>query len=224
MDTDIIIYAIFAVIIFARLWTVLGRRDANGEERPNPFAAPLPPPGAKAKIDDDDTLNPNAGPDLPPVFRPLRSAPTSLAGGLEQIKQADPSFDEKQFLQSARVSFTTILDAFAKGDLSPSARLLDPAVKQHFDAAIAARRAAGQVIENKLERIKDTEALKAQIVDKKATIVVRFVSDQQHVIRDAQGAIIAGEEGKIEEITDQWTFTRDTAASDPSWILVETKS
>jgi len=41
---------------------------------------------------------------------------------LSKIKALDPTFDEKQFLQGARAAFTTIIEDFAKGDLSRSAR------------------------------------------------------------------------------------------------------
>jgi predicted lipid-binding transport protein (Tim44 family) len=50
------------------------------------------------------------------------------------------------------------------------------------------------------------------------------VSDQENILRDASGKILSGEEGKIEEISDLWTFSRDTKAAAPEWQLIETRS
>ena len=53
---------------------------------------------------------------------------------------------------------------------------------------------------------------------------MRFVSEQENTLRDSAGHAVGGSEGRLEEITDLWTFARDPKAADPNWILVETKS
>ena len=95
MDIDIVIYAVVALVILARLWTVFGRRSEGDHERPNPFAARMPPAA------DPQRLPGNAEtPALMP--KPLALAPASLAGGIEAVHTLDPSFDKRNF-SKARV-------------------------------------------------------------------------------------------------------------------------
>jgi len=221
MSLDIILYAIIAVVLLVRLWSVFGRRNDDEQQRPNPFVMPAPP------TDDAKPALPSGmpgAPEIPLLLQPFHAAPASLAGGLEQIKALDPVFDEKTFLQGARTAFTMIVEDFAKGDMNRISRLLGPNVLPHFQNAIEARRKASQTMESKINRIRDAETTAAHVEDSRAIITVRFVSEQENVLRDAGGKVIGGEAGRVEEITDFWTFARDAKSNDPNWILVETRS
>src|SRR5262249_16577324 len=96
---DIIIYAVIAAILLARLWVVFGRRNDEDTQRPNPFATPAPQP----RKNEDEKFDAAAA---TPAFKPILVAPNSLAGALDQIKTLDQTFDEKQFLQNAKSSFS----------------------------------------------------------------------------------------------------------------------
>jgi len=220
---DILLYAIVAIVLLARLWSVFGRRNDEDVQRPNPFATPAP-----TNSNDDVILSPagrNRDANLvPPSFIPLLTAPTSLAGALERVKLTDPSFDEKEFLQGARTAFTTILGAFAKGDLTPVRSLLGPNVLPHFEAAIAARAKSGETLATRVIRVRDAETTAAEASSSEARITVHFESEQENIIRDASGTILSGGPGKIEAITDLWTFARSVKSASPDWQLVETKS
>lgn len=216
---DIIIYGVIAVVLLVRLWSVLGRRNEEDRQRPNPFATPAPGPA-----DDNATtvVRPQQQRSNAPVpFAPILVAPMSLAGGLEQIKQIDASFDEKQFLQDAKGIFTSIVSAFARGDLSSVKDRLGAAVLPHFAAAINIRKKAGETLENKITRIREAETTAARTESDRAVITVRFVSEQENILRDASGNILSGAAGKSEEIADLWTFGRD---SKTGWQVIETKS
>jgi predicted lipid-binding transport protein (Tim44 family) len=220
MDIDIIIFAVIAALLFARLWTVFGRRNDEDKQRPNPFITPVTRPQ-----DNDQPLQGRQPARPPPLLlQPFKAAPASLAGGLEQIKSRDPNFDEKQFLQGAKSAFTMIVEDFAKGDMARITRLLTPAVLQHFQQALEVRRSAGQVAESKIISIKDAETVAVRMDGNQAFMTVQFVSNQENILRDNHGQVIGGEVGKVEEITDRWTFARDMTSSDPNWLLVETGS
>ena len=219
MPFDTLLYAIVAVVILIRLWSVFGQRNDGESQRPNPFT-PLAP-----KTDEPPSAGPALALDKPvTILSPFRAAPESLAGGLEQIKNLDPTFDEKKFLDGARSAFTMIIDDFAKGDLSRCERLLGPAVRPHFQAALDARRQANQTAESRIARFRDVETAAAKVDGKIAFLTVCFVTEQENIVRDAAGQILHGGIGKIEEITDLWTFARDTSSLDPNWRLVETRS
>lgn len=213
MDITTLIFAIVAVVLLARLWSVFGRRNGTDDTPSNPFAMPEPKDAPPE--------------DLKAIRTPamlLGAPPTSLAGGLESIKTLDPAFDEKAFLQNARATFTMIVEDFAKGDLSRSRNLLGPNVLPHFENAIEARQKAGQSMENRVLRIKDAEVTAAHAEGTRMDITVRFMSEQENILSDSSGRVIGGGEGRVEEIADLWTFARDSQSANANWVLSETRS
>jgi len=221
MDIDIIICAVVAILLLARLWKVLGERDEGSARRSNPFIVqPKPKEPSTVTPVLPDGLTRAATPFL---LQPLRAAPNSLAGGFEQIKTLDPAFDEKRFLENARTSFSVIITAFAKGDTAQLLALVDPTVLMHFQDAIDHRTQAHQTMENKIIAITDADPIAARIDGTRAFITVRFTSEQENVLRDAGGQVIGGEPGKTESVTDVWVFSRDTTSLDPNWRLAETR-
>ena len=228
MTLDILIYAVIAAILLWRLWVVLGRRNEEDASRPNPFDVPppaaAPPPGPAPSNAALPAPGVTPAGDVP-VLRPIFNlAPTSLEGGIAQIKLLDPAFDERDFLRQAKADFAAILTAFAQGDLTPVDARLGAAVKRNFAAAIAARVAAGQVLQNRITRMVDVETAAARAEGGAASLTVRFVSEQENILRDAEQRVIGGETGRVEQLTDLWRFSRDTAVAGSVWQLVETMS
>jgi predicted lipid-binding transport protein (Tim44 family) len=215
MHIDILIYAVVALVLLSRLWSMFGQKD-DGDgppvNRPNPFATkentPIAINGASAVE--------------PPILR-VAAAPESLAGGIEQIRKLDGSFDEKKFLQGARAAFTMIVEEFGRGDLARSATLLGGQVLSNFQAAITERRNQGHVLESKVARIRDADVMAVKMEASTAFLTVRFISEQENILRDQMGKVVTGQLGALEEITDLWIFSRDLKSTDPNWRLVETR-
>ena len=211
IDIDILVYVLIAAVLLGRLWAVLGTRSEDEPQRPNPFVTP--PPAAETK---------KAAP-IAPVRFSLAPPPASLDGGLAQVKAVDASFEEKAFLQEARAAFTAIVTGYAAGTMDTLTPYLSPALLAHFSQAAEARRAEGQTAQSRIIRIKEAEVASAHSEDSKAFITVRFTSDQENILRDSHGTIIGGVEGKIEEVTDIWVFTRNTKTPASKWVVVETR-
>ena len=57
-----------------------------------------------------------------------------------------------------------------------------------------------------------------------AFITVKFVTEQVNVTRDRNDEVIEGDPNHVANVTDIWTFARNTRARDPNWTLVETRS
>ena len=57
-----------------------------------------------------------------------------------------------------------------------------------------------------------------------AFVTVKFVSEQINLTGDKDGNVVEGDPGHVAEITDIWTFARNTRARDPNWALIETRS
>jgi predicted lipid-binding transport protein (Tim44 family) len=233
-DVDIytIIFLALAVFIFLRLRSVLGQR--TGSERP-PYdrAAPnvvqraqdnnnvVPMPGA---VIDQAPLAPSA--DVAPAdrWKGLAEPGTPLAAGLDAIAAQDSSFDPRHFISGARGAYEMIVLAFANGDRRALKDLLSGDVYDSFDAVIKDREKHEQKTETRFVSIDKAELVGAEARDRAAQLTVRFVSQMISVTRDKTGAIVDGNADKVADITDVWTFARDTSSRDPNWKLVGTGS
>jgi predicted lipid-binding transport protein (Tim44 family) len=233
-DVDIytIIFLALAVFIFLRLRSVLGQR--TGSERP-PYdrAAPnvvqrtqdnnnvVPMPGA---VIDQAPLAPSA--DVAPAdrWKGIAEPGTPLAAGLDAIVAQDSSFDPRHFISGARSAYEMIVLAFANGDRRALKDLLSSEVYDSFEAVIKDREKHEQKTETRFVSIDKAELVSAEARDRAAQLTVRFVSQMISVTRDKTGAIVDGNPDKVADITDVWTFARDTSSRDPNWKLVGTGS
>ena len=213
---DILIFAVLAAVIFFKLFNVLGRRTGN-EQPP-----PAPMPGPVADNDDQGTVLPFRREEKEDGEADGSGDP--LAEGLDRIRRTDRGFDADEFLSGARQAFGMILDAFHKGDLEPVRGFLDDEVHRSFSQAIADRDQHGTKRQIELVAIVDCEAIEAAMSGRQANVTVRFRSSQIDVVKDSENRIIAGDPTSTIEVTDIWTFSRDTRARDPNWLLVATRS
>jgi len=225
---EILVLAGFAAFVAYRLYTVLGRR--TGSEQP-----PFDPLRRRERVDtrrpttaakDDKVVQlPRAREVVrPPADSVEAKIPpgSALALGIEQIRQADRSFDADAFVGGAKFAHEMIARAFAQGDRVTLKPLLSEEVFASFDAAIGDREKAGHKIDFHFIGLKQTSLEDAGLRGRIAEVTVRFVSELITATRDAAGAVIEGAAGVVREVTDVWTFARDTRSSDPNWKLVST--
>jgi predicted lipid-binding transport protein (Tim44 family) len=117
-----------------------------------------------------------------------------------------------------------IVLAFANGDRRALRDLLSSEVYESFDVVIKDREKHEQKTETRFVSIDKAELVGAEARDRAAQLTVRFVSQMISVTRDKTGAIVDGNPDKVADITDVWTFARDTSSRDPNWKLVGTGS
>jgi predicted lipid-binding transport protein (Tim44 family) len=218
---DIIFFAVVAVFIAARLRSVLGKRTGHERQRP-PRVQPQPAP-ARGEAPENVVPLPDRrvraeGPAI------AAEAGPALKEGLTRIRLADPSFDLDSFLEGAKVAFTMIVEAFARGDKATLEPLLAPPVFASFAAAIDERRRLGRTLETELVALRGAEVVDAALEGRLARITVRFTSEQINCTRDASGAVVEGDPAAVETVVDLWTFERDVTSRDPNWVLIETRS
>ncbi|MGA7804203.1 Tim44/TimA family putative adaptor protein [Bradyrhizobium sp.] len=232
MDIYTIIFLALAVFIFIRLRSVLGQR--TGSERPPFDRTPRPVQGAPDSgivpmpgkvIDQPPPLAPTAEV-APPTdrWKDLAAPGTPLALGLDAIAAQDSSFDPRHFLSGARSAYEMIVLAFANGDRRALRDLLSSDVYESFEAVIKDREKHEQKTETRFVSIDKSELISAETRERAAQITVRFVSQMISVTRDKAGTIVDGNPDKVADITDVWTFARDTSSRDPNWKLVGTGS
>lgn len=215
MIIEIVILAMIAAFLGLRLYSVLGRRAEHEEEavptrfeRPgeNPPLRPVPAPI-------NDTARPS---------QEVGTFSSAVEQGLRDISAADRRFDVGAFLEGAKGAYSMVLEAFWRGDRDELRELCDDDVYASFVAAIDAREAAGETLNNRLIRIEEVSVHSADLAGKTARISVAFVADIATVTRDKAGVVVAGSLDDAIESRDVWTFTRQVNSSDPRWLLDET--
>ena len=222
MTVEIVILAMIAAFLGLRLYSVLGRRADPGDEPvQSRFEAKTGTAGAPV------VQLPERGPVAQPAAnaprpRGLQPVVPQVEKGLRDIIAADRRFDPQVFVDGARAAYRMILEAFWRGDRDELTHLCAPDVAHSFIAAIDARQAAGEVLENRLVRIEEVSIASASYAAPIASIALRFVADIAAVTRNADGAVIAGSLTDAVVVRDVWTFSRNVTSADPDWILDET--
>ncbi|MEH6487477.1 Tim44/TimA family putative adaptor protein [Hyphomonas oceanitis] len=192
---EVLVLAAVALIVLSRLYMALGR---GGNDRPvqRPSASSTP---AESKVADLAERRERRVSDERPIF----TGPA--AGGLEDIYNVDNSFTVSGFMQGAKMAYTMIVAAFAKGDRAALRPLLDDDVYEAWDAAITARQTNNEKT-FELLRIKRAEIESAELDGDTARVVVRYEAElgDGEITRTAK---------------EHWTFMRNVRAADPNWIL-----
>lgn len=216
---EIVILAMIAAFLGLRLYSVLGRRAEHEEE---PIQGRFEGKGEPGLVP-PAALNPT---DRTPVVIPPRpmvpGVTPAIERGIREIAAADRRFDMLAFVDGAKAAYGMVLEAFWRGDKEELAQLCDADVYEGFVAAIDARTAAGETLDNRLIRIEDATIVAASFEAPMARIAVRFTADVAAVTRNAEGVVVAGSLDDAIETRDLWTFSRNVTAAGPDWLLDET--
>lgn len=212
---DIVLIAVAGFLLF-RLYTVLGRR--TGHERPSDDAGYRFQPDPEAPTAPAaDNVTALAG------AKQADARPSDpVAQGLADIKGADRNFETERFLSGARQAYETIVTAYANADRAALKPLLSDEVFQAFEQSVAARESAKQTTQFTFVGFKDAKIVHAALNARIAEVTVAFGAQFISAVMSAQGAVIEGSPTTVRDVTDVWTFSRDTRARDPNWTLVAT--
>ncbi|WP_404339801.1 Tim44/TimA family putative adaptor protein [Sphingomonas sp. MMS12-HWE2-04] len=195
-----------------RLYSVLGKRTGHEQPLPKPAEERVAPAPLARTIDVTPEVRDGGS----------RAINSGAETGLRAVVSADSSFDVAQFLEGSKAAYRMILEAFWKGDEETLAWLVEDDVRQGFSEAIAARREAGHVLDNRLVVIDRAAISEASVENRVAKIAVRFDADIAAITRDKDGNVVAGSMSDAVETHDVWTFARNLRSDDPNWKLVET--
>ena len=210
----IVLLAMVAAFLALRLYMVLGKRSGHEQALPPKPAEELRAPVTQLRAPVEATAEPGQASDS--------VIDASATNGVRAILAADSSFDVARFLDGAKSAYRMILESFWNGDEEQLTWLTGPEVRDAFAVAIAERREAGHVLDNRVVSIESARIQDARLHDRIAFITVDFVADIAAVTRDAEGNVIAGTLEDAISINDSWTFSRNLKDADPNWLLVET--
>ncbi len=225
MTVDIVILAMIAAFLGMRLYSVLGRR-AEHEEEPiqGRFDAAAPPRGITAAPQAERAAVSALQPRPDVGAREFAGVAPGIERDLRDIAAADRRFDLTAFVDGAKGAYAMVLEAFWRGHKDELAQLCDRDVYENFAAAIDARTAANETLENRLIRIEDVRLVSADFTAPVARIGLRFVADIAALTRDSEGRMVAGSLDDAIETRDVWVFSRDVTAAAPDWLVDETDS
>ena len=207
----VILLAMVAAFLALRLYSVLGKRTGHEQALPKPAEERVAAPPLPRTID--------AAPEQRDATP--RAIETGAEAGLRQVIAADSSFDVVQFVEGAKQAYRMILEAYWKGDRETLGWLVEDRVRDEFYAAIDARDAAGEVLDNRLVSVERATVAEAGMDGRVARVAVRFDADIAAVTRDKDGNVVAGSLDDAVESVDIWTFARDVTSAAPDWLLVE---
>ena len=219
---DILLFALIAAFLVLRLRSVLGRRDGHSGGPRDPFGL-----GQQNDSSSDNIVrlpDQSQGSGVEDIAAGDQEPLSALESGLMYIRQADPQFDTEEFLVGGRTAFEMILSAFMSGDKESLQPFLAPDVYENFASVVDGRERDGETVDGRVLSIKASEIVEAYLDGRIANITMKFVSDQVIVTRNNEGEIVDGDPETITEVTDFWTFARDTRSRDPNWTLVATRS
>ena len=218
---DIIVLLIVVLLIFQRLYNVLGSSPKqekrirlskeNAEKLYNILKNEADRLSAEENIKNE----------------PLELTPIEESANLSETDKVlleIPNFKKDKFLKSAEQAFRIITIAFNEADTETLEMLLNKKLFKKFQEVINDRKQNGISAETDFIGFNKVEIVKAQIkTDKVAEIAVEFVSEQVNILRDVDGNVIEGDENYIQNITDVWTFERSLSSTSPNWLLTSTK-
>ena len=241
MDPLNLILLIIVVLIGWRLRSVLGTR--NDDEKPgqradayrlNRDAYENPPEQTKpsnlsqaiAGADDAANAAPDGGLDGASdggLDGSLDEAPR-LGRGLAFFNDIDPNFDEAGFLDGAGRAYEMILTAFANDDLTDVRGFLGDEVAAGFEAAIAARQAAGQKLETRILRLDRPALDDAEVEGDKVRLDVRLRAEIISASYAADGLLDEDNLPPPTTSIDIWSFEGAHNSATPNWQLVATRA
>jgi predicted lipid-binding transport protein (Tim44 family) len=226
-DFGTIFFLIAAIVIFFQLRNVLGRR--TGSEKPpfDPYTASRTGETNGAAQPENVVALPRRKGEGEDAFADIdKFAPpgTDLNKGLRAIRKADASFEPKSFVEGAKMAYEMIVMAYADGDRRTLKNLLSREVYEGFVAAIGERENRSEKIESSFVGIDKAEIVSAEMKGSEAHVTLRVVSELISATRDSAGVVIDGDPETVAEVTDVWTFARDTRSRDPNWKLVATEA
>lgn len=219
---DIILLGLLAGFIAFRLYSVLGRR--TGHERTREEQLRMPDgaePNPKPATTKDNVVT------LPerPAQAGTGSAGTSLlARALMDIKLADRTFDSERFVSGARAAYEMIVTAFARGERDVLRPLLSEDVFDTFERAMKSREARNVRVDFTFLKLKSSRVSGAEMKGRTAEVTVTFESEVMMAGYDPSGTLVEGDAKTPHNVTEIWTFARDTNSRDPNWTLVATAS
>lgn len=210
MDPVLLFFAGVTAFVIFRLISVMGTR--TGHEQSHDLEAVRRAAQSRSSESPRDE----------PEDREAPAPPKPVSTNARVLRDADPEFDEAEFLSGARSAYEMIVEAFASGDLKSIRPYLNDSVYGAFKGAVVDRDSAGHASDLKFVGIERASIVDSSVDAGTMSAVVEFSSNQVRVTRNKDGDVVDGDPNRIDLVRDRWTFSRRVNSGDPNWMLVAT--
>ena len=218
---DLIILAAIVAFIFLRYRAMLGEKRGHDGSAPPPPAARRPQ-GAESEEQGRVLQLPQRPQPTRKPSPSLHSYAPALESEFTRMRAIDKQFSPEIFLEGASAAFDMVLEASNAADRETLKELLSPSVYGEFETVLAERERSGRIPHTTLVAIQKKNITAASLAGNIATLTVEFVSEQIHLVRDAQGNVLEGDASAVEVVEDAWQFERDLTSSAPNWLITAT--
>lgn len=220
-EYEILFFAAVAVFFAYKLWAAFGK--TNGDEKARADAATAYAEKLRAAATPQKDANMAI---VNPVdkIEKEEDVPVALRGPVTIAQSVDPTFSLRKFTEGAQSAFEMVVAAFAQKKRDVLQFLLSDDIYRNFDSEIARREIEGNEAGTTVVAIDSTEILDVEVKGNICQIVVKFVSEQIHFIKNKTGEIIEGSKNQIDRVTDIWTFERNLTSKKPNWTVIGIQS
>lgn len=149
---------------------------------------------------------------------PEQAQQSSLAEGLEDIRQGDPSFDQDYFLEVASDVFFKVQAGWMHRDLSSYRQLLGGQLASEYEKQFKEMVAKGEL--NKLENIsiRNVKVLDAGSENGEDFVTVLFTANLlDYTVNDKSGDLLSGSMTEPVKFAEEWSWARPRGTQD--WKL-----
>ena len=221
-DFEVMFFAAIAVFFAFKLWQVFGKTNGDEKARAMDAAAYAEKLKTAAQAGKDD----NKAVLLKPadVIKVEEEVPLALKASVDEAVKIDPTFSLKKFKDGAMQAFEMVVRGFAEKKRDALKFLLSGDVYQDFNTIMEQRENDGLEAGTTVVSIDDAEILNIELKENICHIVVKFVSEQIHFLKNKAGEIIEGSKNQIDKVTDIWTFERNLSSKKPNWTVVGVQS
>ena len=227
-DIYTIIFLALAVFIFLRLRSVLGQRTGRERRRYDTYS---PRDAVRTSTNDNVVTLPGRNAEPPPT--PSEPVPAAAKGKAAHLIGITIVGNVEMFMYRSDKGAApkTWDEVKANADKNKAANFYGYLVRGKATNPIVADflpilwSFGGDVFDQNWNvTIDNADITSAELRARVAQVTVRFVSQLISVTRNRSGTVIEGSPDKVTEVTDIWTFARDTSARDPNWKLVATEA
>lgn len=218
---DILFLIILTVVLFYRLWSVLGSK--TGFEKQRPFSAPK-------EEEDNIIIMPRKNQEEKELLiMEDEDLPSYQRNRLSKIYDVNPNFDGVTFLENAQSAYELIIDSFMDGNKERLKKFVSQDVFDIFQKAIDERSEKELKQETEILNFLLVEVDKADVltIDNDTTILqisVLFKTKQICVVYDKNGELIENPAKIAITQQDVWTFEHILNSETPMWTLIKTKT
>ena len=214
---DILILAMIAIFIINRLRNVLGKKTGNESDIVEKFTQGKST--FKETIPDKEIKLTEHKKDTEALKKNFHND-NKINDILKIIYKFDVNFSTEDFIVGSKRAFEYIIKKYSSGESKPLKKLLSAKMYDTFNSQINERNKRTETLEITLIGIQEPSIVKAEIFKQTfARIIVKFITEQIQVTKNANDEVVDGDNNQILNITEHWSFIRNLKNKDPNWIL-----